>query len=175
MRKLLPGILFVVLLALLFNCCEKIRTLPPEPRIEFRQFTLKDSIHPDLGDVGKSGILEFYFEDGDGDIGLKQPGEGDADTVNLFFTLYRKLDGVFVEADTSEISKPGNFRIPYIEREGQNKTLQGTIQITLFYNISNLSDTIMYEFYITDRAGNESNLESTCEIPFALNGTYFPE
>jgi len=169
MKSLLPVILVIVVALPFFSGCEKIRQLPPEPVVEFRQFTMSDTVDI-LGNPAKAGILEFYFEDGDGDIGLKQPVEGQTDTTNLFFTLYNKENGVFTEADDSDPNDPSDYRIPYMEREGQNKILQGIIEITFLYFFYEITDTIMYDFYIKDRAGNESNIASTCEIPFSLVG-----
>jgi len=170
MKSLLKIIIPAVMVILLFAACEKIRQLPPEPLIEFRQFTMYDTVDI-LGNPAKAGILEFYFEDGDGDLGLKQPLEGQTDTSNLFFTLLRKEDGIFSEVDESDPNKPSSYRIPYMEREGQNKILQGLIDITFLYFFFEPDDTIMYEFFVTDRAGNISNTASSCEIPFSLEGT----
>ena len=169
MKSLLPVILVIVVALPFFSGCEKIRQLPPEPVVEFRQFTMHDTVDI-LGNPAKAGILEFYFEDGDGDLGLKQPVEGQTDTTNLFFTLYNKENGVFTEAGDSDPNDPSDYRIPYMEREGQNKILQGLIEITFLYFFYEITDTIMYDFYIKDRAGNESNIASTCEIPFSLVG-----
>lgn len=171
MKYLLPTVFFLFALILLSTSCEKIRQLPPEPVIEFRQFSMYDSIDP-LGNNSKVGILEFYFEDGDGDLGLEEGTDDENDTVNLFFTLYRKTDGVFTEVTTEDDDPnyPSGYRIPYLEREGQNKVLQGTAEITFFYFFYDPADTIRYDFYIKDRAGNESNVETTCEIPFSLEG-----
>jgi len=169
MKKLLHSLFIMSLVLFLLQGCEKIRQLPPEPVIEFRQFSLYDTVDL-LGNPAKAGRLEFYFEDGDGDIGLKQPYEGQTDTTNLFFTLYEKEGGLFNEVDDSDPNKPPAYRIPYLEREGQNKILQGTIEITFLYFFYEPSDTIRYDFYITDRAGHESNTASSCEIPLSLNG-----
>lgn len=169
MKNLLPAILLILFTLPFFGGCKKIRQLPPEPVVEFRQFTMFDTIDL-LGNPAKAGILEFYFEDGDGDLGIRQPVEGEVDTTNLFFTLYSKEDGIFVEVDESDPNDPPDYRIPYLEREGQNKTLQGTIEITFLYFFFDLNDTIKYDFFVKDRAGNESNTDSTCEIPFSLDG-----
>ena len=175
MKNILPIILVIVLFLPFSNGCEKIRQLPPEPYIEFRQFTMFDTIDQQLGNPGKAGILEFYFEDGDGDLGLRQPVAGQTDTTNLFFTLYYKESGVFIEADPLDFNSPSDYRIPYMEREGQNKVLQGFIEITFLYFIFDINDTIKYEFYIKDRAENESNIVSTCEIPLSMYGTCINE
>jgi hypothetical protein len=161
---IIPPILFLIILA-----CEPPRQVSPVPEIEFKQFTLFDTIDI-LGNPTKGGLLEFNFIDGDGDLGLQQPFPGQTDTTNLFFTLYRKIDGIFVEALDNDILKPFDFRIPYIERIGQNKIIEGTVSITLFYLFYEADDTIKYDFVIQDRAGNQSNTASTCEIYFTLDG-----
>jgi len=159
--------LFIILIVVLaLGSCRKIEQLSPVPHIEFISFSVFDAIDI-LGNSGKAGILKFYFEDGDGDLGLNEPSENQPDTTNIFFTLYRKTGGTMVPA-------PFNYpvRIPYMERLGQNKILKGTISV----NDIDLSyfpgDTIRFDFYIKDRDDNKSNTVSTCEIPLSVNGLY---
>ncbi len=71
--------------------------------------------------------------------------------------------------------KPSPYRIPYMERLGQNKILKGTISVTFLYFFYNATDTIRYDFYLTDRALNESNTESTSEIIISENNIYKKE
>jgi hypothetical protein len=59
-----------------------------------------------------------------------------------------------------------------MERLGQNKILKGTISVTMIYQSYAAGDTIKYDFYITDRALNESNMVSTNEIIIAKNSIY---
>jgi len=68
--------------------------------------------------------------------------------------------------------KPSPYRIPYMERLGQNKILKGTISVTFLYLFYSPTDTIRYDFYIKDRALNESNVASTSEIVLSVNKTY---
>jgi hypothetical protein len=68
--------------------------------------------------------------------------------------------------------KPSAYRIPYMERTGQDKILKGTISVTFLYLFYSPSDTIRYDFYIKDRAGNVSNVASTSEIVLNVNKTY---
>ncbi len=167
-RFLIPVIIIV-----LSGSCKKIHQLPPEPYIEFRNFAVFDTIDI-LGNNCKGGRLKFYFEDGDGNLGLESPEETGLDTTNLFFTLYRKTNGVMTEVPENDLMEPSSYRIPYMTREGQNKILKGTISVTfiyLFYQPKN-NDTIMYEFYLKDRAENFSNTVSTTEIPLSFNGIY---
>jgi hypothetical protein len=164
--------LVTVLAAILaLESCRKIEQLPPVPRIEFTSFTIFDTIDI-LGNNSKGGRLKFYFEDGNGDVGLKPPSAQQPDTTNLFFTLFRKTNGEMVAAPANDPLRPSPYRIPYLVRVGQNKILKGTISVTFLYPFYNPADTIRYDFYIEDRALNESNVASTSEIVISVNNTY---
>jgi hypothetical protein len=152
-----------VLIVLIIISCSKIDKLPPEPSIKFKSFTVFDTTDM-LGNEINGGRLNFYFEDGDGDLGLKPSGQS-PDTTDLFFTKYRKTGGVMTLVSESA------YRIPYIERLGQNKILRGNISVTFLYSFDPLFDTIKYEFYIKDRSENISNTATTCEIVIKNNFT----
>lgn len=166
-------LIFLILPLITAVSCRKIEQLPPEPKIEFLNFAVFDTTDI-LGNLCKGGRLNFHFEDGDGNIGLQAPDGTEADTTNLFFTLFRKEGGVMVEVPDNDIMKPSDYRIPYMERTGQNKILKGTIEVTflyLFYS-EEATDTIRYDFYLKDRADNLSNTESTAEIFLSVNDIY---
>ena len=158
---------------LVLYSCRKIEQLPAIPYIEFTSFEIFDTIDP-LGNNSKGGRLKFYFEDGDGDLGLQEPSDFQPDTANLFFTLLRKIDGNMepVSDKNDPLLPYSAYRIPYMERIGQNKILKGTISVTFLYQAYSPEDTIRYDFYIVDRALNESNLESTSEIVVSSNNIY---
>ena len=163
-------VLFIIIL--LSFSCRKIKTLPPEPAIAFRSFEVFDTVDI-LGNSSKGGRLLFDFEDGDGDLGLSPQGYlSNGDTINLFMTLLRKSGNDIVPAPADDPLKPSGYRIPYMENSGQYKIQKGTIKITFIYLFYSQSDTIYYEFYVKDRAGHESNIERTCQIPVASNGIY---
>lgn len=145
--------------------CTKIEHLSPVPNIRFNSFTIYDSTDI-LGNILKAGKLNFYFEDGDGDVGLKN------DSTNLFFTLYRKTDGIMVPATEDDPLYPSAYRIPYMIRLGQNKILRGTITVTFLYTFAAPGDTIKYDFYLEDRAYHHSNVASTSEIIISDNNIY---
>lgn len=153
--------------------CGKIEQLPATPRIEFRSFAVFDTVDI-LGNEYKGGRLKFYFEDGDGDLGLSSPGEDDTDTTNMYFKLFRMTGGNMIEASDDDPLKPSDYRIPYMERPGRNKILKGTIAVTFLYLLYSTedTDTIRYDFYIKDRAQNFSNTESTSEISLSDNNIY---
>ena len=168
--KVVPVYILFSILAL--ASCGKIETLPPEPRIDYTSFTVFDTTDL-LGNEIKGGKLKFYFEDGDGDLGLDVPEENvESDTINLFVNLFRVNNGQISPAPVNDPFKPTGFRIPYMERTGQNKILKGDISVIFFYLFYTQEDTIKYDFYIKDRAGNSSNTASTSLIPVYSTGIY---
>lgn len=170
----MKNIIWLALLLLILpftGSCERIESLPPVPFIEYRSFEIFDTIDI-LGNRAKGGRLKFYFEDGDGDIGLYPPTEEVEDTNNLIVTLYRKTAGVMVPATEGDPLKPSSYRIPFMEREGQNKILRGTLDVTFLYMFYSAADTVRYDFFIKDRALNESNVVSTNEIVISKNNVY---
>lgn len=157
-----------VLLALILAACPAPRKLPVEPRIEFRSFVLEEKTDP-LGNLTLTGELRFDFEDGDGDIGIESPYDSidqpDSLLYNLFLTVHEKVGGEYRMVDTSELETPPYYRVPPLDREGQNKTLSGEIKVDIQYLVIEY-DTIRYSFYIMDRAFHRSNVDTTGEIIF---------
>lgn len=98
-------------------------------------------------------VVEFKFQDGDGDLGNKERDS----TINAYL----------VDARTGF---PYNYQIPYISERGNNRAISGTIWITVDPFTFNCrpnrpdKDTLAYEIYIVDRAGNESNRLTTPPI-----------
>ncbi len=160
--------IFLIIISVLLTGCPDIEVIPEIPEIEFLSFTLNEDVD-DLGNVILMGELIFSFQDGDGDIGLPEPDtitQIDSTDYDLFFTMYKKIGGVYIQLGEDDLGTPLNYRIPYIEpREGQNKILRGEINILFEYPTIQY-DTIRYDFYITDRALHRSNVESTPDIGF---------
>lgn len=172
MRIFKPLVIIIVLISSV--ACQKIETLPARPRIEYRSFEIFDTTDI-LGNEAKGGRLKFYFEDGDGNMGLAESEGIFSATSNLFLTLYRKQNGEMVLAPPNDLLKPSSYRIPYMFRQGQNKILKGTVSVYIAYPPFYLptdTDTIRYDFHIKDRADNISNIESTGEIIVSQNNTY---
>jgi hypothetical protein len=170
MKKLIILSIVTIFLILCQGCLD-IETLPAEPRIEFRSFTVIDTTDI-LGNEARAGKLKFYFEDGDGDVGNQVNELDPVQSLNLFPKLYRKIDGIMVPAEIADPIYPSPYRIPYMERLGQNKILRGEITVVFLYLFYEEGDTIAYDFYLIDRALHESNTEITCEIPMSENGVY---
>lgn len=149
--------------------CPTPKVLPDIPRVEFRSFVLDMKID-NLNNEVLTGVLNFYFEDGDGDIGFEASYDSleapDSVKYNLFLTTYERVDGQYQMIDTSDLDVKPFYRIPPLDREGQNKTLKGEIEVEINYHIPP-ADTIKYSFYLTDRAFNHSNTDTTSEIVLA--------
>lgn len=167
MKVLNFSVSIIVVLAV-FIGCTKIEHISPIPHIAFKSFTVFDSLNSDLQTQFKAGKLIFSFEDGDGDVGLSASDT----TTDLFFTLYRIKNGITAPAPPDDPLFPSSYRIPYMVRLGQNKILKGSISVTILYLFYSNEDTIKYDFYITDRALNKSNVASTSDIALGVNNTY---
>lgn len=171
MRKI--SLLIIIFTVAATTACIKVEQIPARPNIEFTSFQVFDTLDI-LGNISKGGRLLFRFEDGDGDLGLSAPVAESSDTTNLHLTLYRKTNGSMVRVtDKNDPLLPySSYRIPFMERLGQNKILRGSIAVTFIYQSYNPGDTIKYEFYVKDRAENISNSAETTEIILAKNNIY---
>jgi hypothetical protein len=169
--KIIIRYLIILVPVVYIASCTKIAVQSPIPSIKFKSFEVFDTTDI-LGNRTKGGRLKFSFEDGDGDLGLQAPENGQTDSTNLFLTLFRKKGEDLIQAATNDPLFPSAYRIPYMERQGVNKMLKGTISVTFLYLFYSGSDTIKYDFYIVDRLNNESNTASTNEIFLNKNGVY---
>ena len=156
-------------LMLVFSGCPNIETIPEIPEISFESFSI--SLQTDkLENIILAGDLKFHFQDGDGDIGIGTgsdtlPVVQDSTLYNLFFTLYNKVDGEYEEIPNDTLPAPLFYRIPFMETEGNNRTLKGEIDVVFEYLFIEY-DTIRYTFFLTDRAGHNSNVDTTTDISF---------
>ncbi len=150
------SLLIILLVATGFICsCTKIQTFSPEPEITYKSFRVVDTVEKEYN--LKVGYLSFRFIDGDGDIGWEDGDDLPPDNpegLNLFFTTYEMIDGEFVKVPDSL-----SYSIPYLKNEGPNKVVKGEIKVKITYVDD--YDTIMYEFFMIDRALHQSNIEST--------------
>jgi len=157
---------------LVLDSCTKVENIPARPKIEYTSFTVFDTTDI-LGNTLKGGRLKFSFEDGDGDLGLPVPSEGqNFDSINLFLVLYRVNNGDIALAPDDDPLKPTGFRIPFMTRTGLNRVLRGSISVVFQYFFCTEEDSIKYDFFIKDRADNISNVESTSTLPIFFNGEY---
>ena len=158
------SILFL-LVALLFWSCIPEEKYSVIPHIEFVSL---EKISNSFGNDDKA-MLTFYFEDGDGDVGLNSEGSDllppfDTSSIyyyNFFIDYYEKQNGTFVKVD---LPAEQHARIPRLSNRTP-ESIHGNIEIELFINnITSVYDTIRFEFYIVDRALHHSNIITTPEI-----------
>lgn len=156
----------VILLSLiLFTSCEPFEKVSEVPEIHFISY--KTYLLDTLNFTIKSGELVFTFQDGNADFGLNNTLLNTDDTVNLYLIPFRKLDGNYDPIDENLYGrKYAIYNNERLVRTGQNKTIRGEIKVQIFYFLDPPYDTIRYDFYIVDRAKNESNVESTPDIGF---------
>jgi hypothetical protein len=161
MKKLL----LLVSILIFLTCCTPEEKYPIIPRLEYMSL---DKIANDLGYDYKAN-LTFYFEDGDGDIGLDDTSEDlqpPFDTsseyhYNFFIDYYEKQNGEFVKID---LPAEQHARIPRLSNSTP-ESIDGTISVEIFINnVTSVHDTVKFEFYIVDRALHHSNVVSTPEI-----------
>lgn len=156
--------LAMLLLTVMAISCEPLDNLSDTPEIHFKSFSMFEM--DSLGFTIKTGELVFTFQDGDADFGIKTGGQG-TDTLNLFLKPYAKTDGVYDSVDVETYGRRyAVLNDEKLTRVGQNKTIKGEIKVQIYYFIAPPFDTMRYDFYIKDRAGHLSNIESTSDIGF---------
>jgi hypothetical protein len=161
LRKLMPA---VISAALAMASCEALPKASNVPEIKFKSFALSEL--DTLGFTIKTGELIFSFVDGNADFGII-PASNPKDTLNLFLIPFKKTDGIYDSIDMDTYGRSYSvLNDDNLVRVGQNKTIKGEIKLQVYYFITPPFDTLRYDFYILDRAGNKSNVASTSDIVF---------
>ena len=173
----LPLLAVFCVLASFVTSCVKPKTFPIEPYLEFRQNILSHTLTA-AGDSVPSRDVEFYFQDGDGDIGRSDESEkfpyvGDS-LYNLHFQLYKVLSDSLLEKvylpDTTGVWQPiaYHYHLHYIEPVNANHSLSGIIRWTVddFGITASMLEnhTICYGIYLYDRALHRRNVIYTDPI-----------
>ncbi|MBN2274577.1 MAG: hypothetical protein JXR41_05685 [Bacteroidales bacterium] len=163
-------LIIIIIVGIIVMACEPPEKVSPVPEITFKEFLLEDNVDS-LGNEGKLGTLKFDFIDGDADIGSfvyedDTSEERLATKYNVFLIPFEKMpDGFYDSVETD----PLKYIIRHnekLDRVGQNKTIKGEMKISIQYSIIPSQDTLRYEFYIRDRAMNQSNMAYTTDIGF---------
>jgi hypothetical protein len=118
--------------------------------------------------------LSFSFTDGDGDVGYKT--EERTGPPNIYITYQEKQNGKYEYLTVPILNAQNeiigfdtvnyNSRLPYANTDGSKKSIQGDITINDINLESRTSDTVRFEFYIVDRAGNQSNVLMVEDVAF---------
>jgi hypothetical protein len=143
---------------MMMSACLDAPNYPDEPEIDF--ISLSKTVMQQGSLFEDSTFVKISFTDGDGNL-------GDEDRVNIFLKDQR---------DTSETFT--TFKIPFIPEEGAGNGISGEITLLLFTSCCiydngqapctpstfQPTDTLVYDLYIEDRAGNASNILTLPEI-----------
>ena len=107
--------------------------------------------------------MTIYFEDNEGDLGNDTDNDS-IDDFNFWRTTYKRTSDsiLFVYTDTSTFGPifEGDFKIPvngYIKHESALRSSGDKILV-------NKGDTLFFEIFIKDRAGNISNTITTTDV-----------
>ncbi|MDR3047642.1 MAG: hypothetical protein LBU51_08555 [Bacteroidales bacterium] len=157
-KNCFPLLVLMIVGSLTLSCNRK--RYSDIPRIEFVSLEkIANSISFD-----DKGILTFYFEDGDGDIGIDTSTPDSLltdDDYNLFIIYYEKQNGQFKQVIPSMTM---NARIPPLSYSIP-ESIDGTIDIEIYINnFASPYDTVKFDFYITDITKHKSNIASTGEV-----------
>jgi len=154
MRKYFPIYIILLTITILMHSCKPKEEYSDVPVVSFKEFNYSDTIL--LGNTVKRGTLIFSFTDGDGDIGFDtiQPRQN-----TIFMTKYKMKNNVLTQMD---LLVDLNYFVERIYSDDKPQAVSGDIKIEdLNEYAMSFNDTIMYKFYIVDRAGNRSNTDST--------------
>lgn len=133
--------ILVLLLAVfisLSSCDNGLTDIPVEPEIELI------SVSPtEVAAFKDSIVFVVKYTDGDGDLGTN------VDTERNVFLLDQRLNVTH------------EFRLKQLAPEGANVPITGRFDVTLPSTIKSdstaMSESIVFELYVVDRAGNQSN------------------
>jgi len=175
-------ICYIFIIAVFLCACKKPVRYSDIPEIKFISFEKKPKEYLIVGGIPvlemNKGELIFYFQDGDGDIGLNKSDmypPFDSTSVyyhNFFCDYYEKRNGIFEKIDSVEIKGKmapfnHNARIPrlsYLPEESIHGEIAITISPDYYITSSPYNDTILLKFYIVDRKLNKSNTEGVVVI-----------
>ena len=147
-------IAIILLAAAFFTGCFNEPDYPVEPQIGFLEVSsTSDPILALTSDV----YVRFSFQDGDGDLGRIS----DDDTTQNMFVV--DLRNGFVNSLS--------YSIPPIPKKGSSPATKGDISFNFRNSLfcdplepGKQIDTVQYEIYVKDRAGNISNTITTSPI-----------
>jgi len=155
--KLFGIVAIGIILSGALSSCQKSKEYPIEPEIDM---STRQVYH-------NPAKIIITFTDGDGDIGFHESdtlppfnfvddGNGNSENkyyYNLLLYYFEKNDGVWEEIETLV---PYSYRVPYITPTGQNKALNGEIEVDIVLSGAR-PDSIRFEIELIDRALHESN------------------
>jgi hypothetical protein len=169
---------FVIIISVFLLSCRRPEQYSDIPEIKLISFEkYKDMFITTDDTITINGAyLTFYFQDGDGDIGLNESDNYppfDTSSLyqyNFFCDYYEKQNGIFEKVDTIETPtgrRPFilHARFPRLSNLPE-ESIHGEfyLNMSMYYNTFSHFDTIQLKFYIVDRKLNHSNVEEITVI-----------
>ncbi len=150
-------------IGMITSCEKKSKDFSIIPELKWSDYEFE--IVGDPADNRRNLILKTDFTDLDGDIGLR-PQDIPTDSCNFsaynfFIRYFEKVQGEYKEILPADPCLPFHVVLPYLTPLGQNKVLEGEINLAFSYlafpKNSNV-DSVRFEFQLKDRAGHLSNI-----------------
>lgn len=158
-------IVFLLSLTLLIaTSCNDGPKFEETPYLEWRS----SSYEIDPSTNNSKVIMTTFFTDGDGDVGREGSNfncetqyEAFIADFDMYVRYFEKVSGTFVEVFPVDSCLPFHNYLPDLTPEGQNKTLEGEIELR--FNYTGLPqnagvDSVKFEILLQDRSGRKSNL-----------------
>jgi len=152
----------IIICALLCSCKKPVKysDIPEIKLISFEKYQDEQT--------SDGALLVFYFQDGEGDIGLNENDmypPFDTNSMyyyNFFCDYYEKQNGKF---EKIELPMTLNARIPRLTKLPE-ESINGEIYLKMpfYYDPASAFDTIKLAFFIVDRKLNHSNMEEAIMI-----------
>lgn len=156
-RVLVPIIIFIFF----FTACVKKPSTSPVPTLEYNNFVawkVRSNID--------TAVMILNYEDGDGDIFLANQTQG----PNVVGTFYYKnsVTGKFTAIKdniTNDTARITQTIIQPKDASYKGKSIRGEIYLPMSpFRSGDSVKVFKYTFFVTDEAGNKSNLVTTPEI-----------
>jgi hypothetical protein len=158
--------------------CKKNESYSEIPEIHFKKLVMKVYREDDLGNRLKEAKVTFSFADGDGDLGIIPNSDNKISMIHYSW-MKKQADGQYIPHIFSSGSTSDTISIPYDEvmnkEEAYNKLLQGTIDMRItvpYVGVADM-DTVRLEFFITDRAAHNSNVEMSPDFSVLADSVKF--
>jgi len=134
----------IVALLLVFAGCKKEEDIINPPMSDIPYIDVTSASPGTVTALDDSIVFIIHYQDGNGDLGFNFP-----DSTSLYLVDPR-------------IPLTESFFVPLLAPEGADISIQGELQVvlnnTVLVNPDAVSETVIFEFQLRDRAGNYSNV-----------------
>jgi len=145
----------LLLLVFIFTSCRDFDEYSEIPKIEFVSLDFYQTVRDE--NQMKIASLTFNLYDGDSDIGVDYTDT----TVNFFTEVLVMKNGEFINAEEAGIVD-NNYKMPQIPEDDRDINFEAEVTVDIEYFSALMPyDTLKYQFYIVDYAGNKSNIEES--------------